>query len=206
MERARMPHLPPGQRHPDWNQVYESAAPESLPWHTSELDPDFRLELNFCGKKGMELLDVGCGLGYQADLIAKQGFAVTATDISPAAIRRARIHFPEVRFLVDDITRSRLNRSFDLTVDRGCFHVLGPSLHGSYCDAIQRLTKPRGIVLLKILSSENPASDFGPLRFSLLGIHRLFGARFRVLRIRRTVYQGSTPTPPKAWLVVLRNS
>ena len=66
------------------------------------------------------LLEVGCGLGFVMDFIAKNlaETSVSGLDISSEAIRRARENFPEYEFLKEDITKNRINlkKRFDVVI------------------------------------------------------------------------------------------
>lgn len=204
MDRARIPGLQPGQRHPDWQQVYRASSATNLPWHSPRLDGDLATELESLPLRKKRLLEVGCGLGAQAMEMYRLGFQVSATDFSVAAIDRAKQEYPEIRFEVDDVTKTKLRRHFDVVVDRGCFHVLEPAERVGYLKTMEKLIVPRGFLLVKLLSQEGGLADFGPHRFSLLGVHRNFQKSFEILRVRRSEFLGSTPNPPAAWLVTLR--
>lgn len=204
MDRNLLPNLLPGNRHPDWMSIYQSARESALPWHFSSLDPDVEKELKKLGSKSNRILDAGCGLGHQADRMAELGFEVVGTDISPSAVERAQINFVRPMFLVDDITESRLAEPFDVVVDRGCFHVLSKNLYPHYLTSVTRLLNPGGWLLLKCLSAETGIVNFGPERFTLGKIHSLFAEKFRVARIHRTVFHGSTEKPPRAWFCVMQ--
>ena len=56
---------------------------------------------------GGEALVIGCGLGDDAEELARRGYAVTAFDISPTAIARCRERFPQspVHYRVADVPR-----------------------------------------------------------------------------------------------------
>jgi len=207
MDRARLPGLNPGQRHPDWFQVYETSVESQLPWFFPDLDPDIRSELEGLKKPTRRsALDIGCGLGNQAALLAQLGLRVTGSDISIPAILRARSLHPTPVFVVDDILRTSLpERSFDVIVDRGCFHILDPKEYVQYLRGVQALMRPKARFFLKVLSTEQGDCDFGPLRFSMERLHDIFTRKFEILKIRRTIYQGSTPHPPKAWFLAMRS-
>lgn len=204
MERARIPGLEPGQRHPDWQRIYHSAIESSLPWHLPELDSDIKMEIEALRPAPQRVIEVGCGLGNQAHYLSRMGLEVTATDISVPAIERAQRTYPHVRFLVDDITRSAVKETFEVAIDRGCFHVLPADRQKEYVANLHRLLRPRAFLFLKVLSSEDGQLDFGPERFSLFGLRRIFVSHFEICRIRRSLYQGSTPHAPKAWFACLR--
>ncbi len=66
------------------------------------------------------ILEVGCGLGYVVDLIARnnQNMEVNGSDISKKAIEIAKKNFPQYNFFVNDITSDRrvTNRKFDIVI------------------------------------------------------------------------------------------
>ena len=68
----------------------------------------------------MSILEVGCGLGYVVDLIARnnKNIRVSGSDISKKAIKIAKKKFPQYNFFVDDITNSRkiLDKKFDIVI------------------------------------------------------------------------------------------
>jgi SAM-dependent methyltransferase len=75
------------------------------------------------------VLDLGCGSGIWATLLAKRGWQVTGVDNVPKALRRARERAAEervaVRLVEGDVTaleRSDVGSGFRLLVDFGCFH------------------------------------------------------------------------------------
>jgi SAM-dependent methyltransferase len=204
MDRARIPQLAPGARHPDWQRVYESAPAEALPWHFEGLDPDVKAELLGGKHEVRTALDLGCGLGSQAAALTALGLKATGTDISAAAVARAKALYPETDFIVDDATRTALPTEFDLVVDRGCFHVLDSISHEAYLKSLVKLLGPKGLFLLKVLSLENGNAPFGPLRFTPKEIHQIFDPAFRILSLRRTTFQGPTARAPIAWFTVMR--
>lgn len=76
------------------------------------------------------VLDLGCGTGAHAVLLAAQGYVVHGVDISPAMLegaqqRRAELPFDQARgleFSLGDTRTVRLNRRFDAVIS--LFHVL----------------------------------------------------------------------------------
>lgn len=203
MNPALIPHLTPGERHPDWERLYEKVPAEALPWHLEGLDPDMLAEIKEMGKI-KRALDLGCGLGSQAAALTELGIETTGTDISSAAVRRAVVLYPKTRFIVDDATDTALTETHDLILDRGCFHVLAETAYEPYLKSLETLLEPRGRFLLKAFSLENGSSPFGPLLFTPADLVRLFAPRFRILKMRRTFFQGPSSRSPVAWFVVMR--
>ena len=73
--------------------------------------------------------------------LAKRGFNVIGSDLSEAAINRARkiyTNVENVNFIVNDILNSKFKDSeFDYIFDRGCFHVLLPADRKKYIRKIK---------------------------------------------------------------------
>jgi 2-polyprenyl-3-methyl-5-hydroxy-6-metoxy-1,4-benzoquinol methylase len=195
------PTLPPGL--PNWNEVYQTAAGEHMPWYYPELDPDVARAIDAYALRG-RALDVGTGPGTQAIALAERGFETTGTDISPAAVEAARKRDAKgrVRFLVDDVLASGLEEQFDVVFDRGCFHVIPAARRGDYVRAIAARVAPGGTLLLKCFADDQPG-DRGPSRFSPDDIVGLFGDTFAIREISRTIYHGTLEPPPRALFCVL---
>lgn len=193
---------------PDWDDFYKTRAVESMPWFYPGLDPDQARSIDHHALTG-RALDLGAGPGRQALALAERGFDVTATDVSAAAVsaarERARAAGLRVSFLVDDITSSALTGTFQLVLDRGCFHVLAPEARQAYASTLARLVEPRGYFLLKCFSEEQPG-EVGPYKFAPSDIEALFQPAFQVLAIERTVYQGTFEPQPRALFCTLRRA
>ena len=144
-----------------------------------------------------KFLDLGTGPATQAMWLAKRGFNVTGSDLSEAAIKRARTVYANekenVNFVVDDIINSNLkDNEFDYIFDRGCFHVLLPTDRQRYITKIKQILKKEdnGILFLKCFSDKEPRQE-GPYKFS------------QGDSIKETVYQGTLDPLPKALFAVM---
>jgi len=190
MNASRLKCRSEGSRHPDWERLYAEEPVTRLPWYLAALDPDLRQALKGHPPRGQRFLDIGTGPGTQAGILAGMGYSVVATDLSPTAVRLAAAQVRDVRFVQDDITRTRLEESFEFVIDRGCFHVLSTDDQPNYVDNVARLTAPGGRLFLKCFSAEEPGRDFGPLTFSPATIVGLFEKHFRLEEARSTRYHG----------------
>jgi SAM-dependent methyltransferase len=198
---------------PDWETLYKTQKVETMPWYNKNFDFDLEKELD--ERKIIDntnysktFLDLGTGPATQAIWLAKRGFKVIGSDLSDAAINRAReIYANEenVNFIVDDILNSKFKDSeFDYIFDRGCFHVLLPADRQKYISKIKQILKKDGILFLKCFSDKEPRQE-GPYKFSAEQIRDLFGESFRIDSIKETVYQGTLDPFPKALFVVMIN-
>src|SRR5262245_36252019 len=60
------------------------------------------------------VLDVGCGTGEHARLLAAHGFAVDGIDIEPAFVRTASLKHPAGRFVEADMSDFHLPQRYDV--------------------------------------------------------------------------------------------
>lgn len=192
---------------PQWEELYKERQVDSMPWFNPELDDDLRMALDDLGVQDGRALDLGTGPGTQAIRLARRGLRVTATDISDAAISRAKEEAEKQRLDVtwarDDILDTRLSQPFDLVFDRGCFHVLAPERRSDYVRIISGLLKPGAYLFLKCFSRLEPGEQ-GPYRFTSEQIQELFGNELKVLSIKETVYQGTLDPLPRALFCVMQ--
>lgn len=191
---------------PDWETLYKTQKVETMPWYNENLDFDLENELNQRNITNGKFLDVGTGPATQAIWLAKRGLKVIGSDLSEAAIKRARNVYAaekDIDFIVDDILNSKLKESeFDYVFDRGCFHVLSPADRQIYINKIKGVLKDKGILFLKCFSDKEPRQE-GPYKFSQQEVRDLFSKYFRIDSIKETVYQGTLDPLPKALFAVM---
>ena len=98
-----------------WEKQYKE---KSVPWNYNDFDKDFHDFLRSKFYKDFTVIDLGCGNGSQAWHIEKLGFDVTATDIVHA------LTYDIKNFIIDDALDSKLNKKYDIVVDKGLIHNL----------------------------------------------------------------------------------
>jgi len=194
---------------PDWEQLYQEKAVESMPWFNPDLDPDLEQALNQLKLQAGDVLDLGTGPGTQAIALAERGFQVTASDLSETAIhqlqQQAQAKGLAINARQDDILHSQLQGPFDWILDRGCFHVLPPDRRQEYVAVVHRLLKAEGYLFLKCFSTKQPGEQ-GPYRFTPAAIRNIFGSCFTIAVIHETVYHGTLDPMPQALFCTLQKA
>jgi ubiquinone/menaquinone biosynthesis C-methylase UbiE len=194
---------------PDWNNLYSNQKVEAMPWYNEQLDSDLEEELERRKVSRSRILDLGTGPATQVIQLAKRGLEVTGSDVSEAAINRAKDVYGhknknmEISFIVDDILNSKMeDKMFDYVFDRGCFHVLPIEKRPVYISEINRILDDKGILFLKCFSTKEPRQQ-GPYKFSENEVRQLFGNGFTIISVKDTVYQGTLNPLPRALFVVM---
>ena len=95
------------------------------------------------------VLELGCGNGRNAIYLAKQGFSVTAVDLSKEAIawatEQAANDNVQIHFVCENIFDLDLPcQKFNFIYDSGCFHHLAPHRRISYIQLIQKHLANKG--------------------------------------------------------------
>ena len=105
------------------------------------------------------VLDASCGIGTQAIGLAQAGFAVTATDISPASVERcareAKARGLEVATAVADIrvlagVAAAGGYAAAVSFDNALAHLLDDADLDAACAALRGVLRPGGILLASI--------------------------------------------------------
>jgi 2-polyprenyl-3-methyl-5-hydroxy-6-metoxy-1,4-benzoquinol methylase len=192
-----------------WDDLYKQVAVEEMPWFYARLDRDVEKALAELRIVKGQVLDVGSGPGTQAIELARLGFNVTGIDVSEAAVEKARSRASDegvkVQFICADILKLKLHNTFDLIVDRGCFHVLEGNRRKKYVSTVSRLLKSHGYLLLKTFSHKEPPGR-GPNRFRPDEIEELFSRSLQISSLRDTTFHGNHRKPPRALFCVMQKS
>ena len=191
---------------PDWDSLYRNEKVQTMPWYNESLDSDLEQELEKRKIRTGKILDLGTGPATQALQLHRRGLTVTGSDISSAAIQRAKKVYADsnIVFIVDNILNSKYNHNeFDYIFDRGCFHVLPIDKRSTYVVEIKRILRKSGLLFLKCFSIKEEREE-GPYRFSETDIANIFDRNFSIELIKETVYQGTLNPLPRALFVVMR--
>tara|TARA_B100000131_G_C17870309_1_gene513936 strand:- start:39 stop:617 length:579 start_codon:yes stop_codon:yes gene_type:complete len=174
----------------------------SFPWDYNDLDLDFK-EF-FKDKNGLSVIDLGCGNGSQAYNLEKMGFDVTATDITN------NLWYDLSNFIIDDALNSKLEKKYDVIIDRGLIHnLIVDKRYNNYFDMIDRISHDNTTILLKVLSPyEIRYSNFeNPYRFNEEQLDRLYSQpKFKCLYIKDSYYYSNIEPYFRAYYCVYKKN
>ncbi len=120
------------------------------PWDSGISPPELLsfLEQHPPGKA----IDLGCGTGTNAVLMARRGWQVLAIDLSTIAVwrtrRKAKRSGVKLEARRGDVASVDLDGPFDLALDLGCFHTLPKQRWPEYAANVSGALRPGGAMLL----------------------------------------------------------
>lgn len=196
---------------PDWNQRY---AEQNTPWDTGKPSGELQRILLERDISPCRALELGCGSGTNAVFLAQAGYDVTAVDVSPLAIERARAKanqagVPVALFVADLLELPDLGPPFEFVFDRGIYHAVRRNALQGFLDTLERATAPGGIYLtIAGNSNETRPGESGPPRVSAEEICRELSplmdlVQLREIRFDEAVIEGQRERP-LAWSALFR--
>lgn len=150
-------------------QLWSSAERDEIdiPWDRTDPFPDVAARIAELGPgNGRRAVVVGAALGADAEALARAGWATTAFDVSPAAMRLARQRYPEssVEYVVGDLLDlpGELSEAFDFVVEVFTVQAMPPNVRDRATAGIRQLLAPGGTaIVIQYLPDEND-TDSGP--------------------------------------------
>jgi Methylase involved in ubiquinone/menaquinone biosynthesis len=174
-------------RLPDWNKVYRGTPP----WDIGRPQPVFEALAKGGEIKPGTVLDIGCGTGDNAIMLAQRGCTVTGIDLSRDAVRRANAKAAQLRapatFTVGnalELDRHFGAGAFDAVIDSGLFHVLTDAERPVFARQVWHVLRLGGGYFMMCFSDKEPGEL--PRRISRQEIEATFGKLFRINYIRET--------------------
>jgi 2-polyprenyl-3-methyl-5-hydroxy-6-metoxy-1,4-benzoquinol methylase len=192
-------------------EVFQQAYEGQAPWVIGRPQADVVALVEAGGVRG-EVLDIGCGTGEHAILLAARGHAVTGIDMVPKAIDMARekaaAHGVKVDFQVGNaLDLAALGRTFDTVLDTGLFHVFNDEDRARYVDGLGHVVRRGGVYHMLVFSDREPPAG-GPRRVRQAEIQAAFVEGWRVLEIRPARYEHTLSDKgyAEAWLASIERT
>lgn len=116
--------------------------PYKFPWIMTRIAREAAL------LRGKHLLEVGCGMGYDSLEFLTRGVRVTATDLTPNAVKLARRHFEVAGVHAEDVRTANAlelpftDETFDAVWANGVLHATGDTARA--VREVRRVLKPGG--------------------------------------------------------------
>ncbi len=188
---------------PDFDARYRQGTP---PWDIGRPQPEV-VALADAGEIVGDVLDVGCGTGEHALLLAARGHRVIGVDGSEAAValarEKAQARGLAVPFLVADaLDLARLRRRFETALDVGLFHVFDRERRRAYAQSLTEVLSPGSTLHLLCFSDEEPPGP-GPHRIAEHDVRDAFRSIFTLTRIQPARFERREEPPARAWLATL---
>ena len=106
------------------------------------------------------VLDIGCGHGRLASLLASKGFAVSGVDPNPAAVDAAQAALPDASFAVASAESLGFSdNTFDSAVFLNSLHHVPVAVMRKALAEARRVTGPQGTVLIVEPLAEGPGHE-----------------------------------------------
>lgn len=130
-----------------WSQIYKTT--ESPGWNLGEPAEALKDMMPRLKISRSRVLILGCGEGHDAAYFARAGHVVTAVDISPVALERARNLYgslPDLHFVQADIFKlpRDFDQSYDIVFEHTCFCAINPEKRTELVKVWNRVLAPGG--------------------------------------------------------------
>ena len=117
---------------------YWGVKPSAMAIKTLELMPP---------RKPLELLDIGCGEGRNAVFFARNGYEVTAFDLSPAGVQKTKDLAAEagvsIHVFLADLNEFRLETEYDVLFSTGVLHYMPAELRAVIINNYKEFTSEK---------------------------------------------------------------
>ena len=190
----------------DWDAAYREGTP---PWDTERPHAELVRVLDECRLRLDTVLEIGCGSGADAVLLARRKFEITAVDASAIALERARAraeqHDALLRLVLADIFDVAPSAGqFDLVYDAGFYHFIRLVDLEKYLDMLWHVTRP-GSHYFCLAGAPGETAEGGPPQVSEDDIHGELGRLFEFVHLRPTRLEAANRKEGyRAWSCLMR--
>ncbi len=192
---------------PHWDTRYQTG---DTPWDSGR--PSAELIRVVAEEKisPCRAVEFGCGTGTNAIWLSQQGFDVTAIDLSPLAIQRAKANAAAAgangQFLAGDLLAPPdLGGPFNFVFDRGCYHIVRLTSVEGYLNTFDQALAVGGYGLL-LTGNANEKLEKGPPAVQESEIRNEMGRRFTIVWLREFRFDSeiSAGLYPLGWSCLVR--
>jgi tellurite methyltransferase len=128
------------------NELYWGKQPSSICLRVLELLPP---------EKGKRLIDIGCGEGRNAIFFAKNGYEVSAFDLSPIAVEKTKKYAKEadveIRVFQEDISSFELVEEYQIIFSTGTLQYIPQERRNEIIQNYKEHTEKNGINAFSVL-------------------------------------------------------
>ncbi len=169
----------------DWDAAYRDGTP---PWDAGVPHAELARTLDEYRLRPQTVLEIGCGTGADAILLARRRFEVTAVDCSPIALERARLraerYSDPIHFVLADVFEFAHSAGrFDLLCDCGAYHYLRQTHLDRYLDMLWRATRP-GSYYFCLAGAPGETDEAGPPQVAEDDLRNELGRMFEFVHLR----------------------
>ncbi len=117
------------ERKSHWENIYKTKDHKKVGWYQESPESSLQLLAKIHAHPDQSLIDVGCGASMLVDKLLEQGYKdITLLDLSSKALFAIKTRLSDKAniplYIDQDITKTSLNRAFDIWHDRAVFHFL----------------------------------------------------------------------------------
>lgn len=185
-----------------------------VPWADGEPNPHLVEWLSGSGSglgSGLAgtALVVGCGMGYDAELLARHGFTVTAFDVAPSAVAAAKRASPgsPVTYVTADLLDlpTEWSGAFDLVVEIYTLQPLFGEIRARAIAAVHEPVAAGGtlLVIARATNEEDPVRDPAQMPWALTRAELMAaGGPLRAVRVEQ--FSDGEDPPKLRWRAEFR--
>ncbi len=126
-----------------WNNRYKA---EETGWDLKTISPPLKTYIDQLTNKNLRILIPGCGSGYEAEYLLKQGFQdVTVIDFAPLVVEKMKSNMSEyqnIKIICTDFFTH--TGKYDLILEQTFFCALDPCLRTKYVQKMNELLNKNG--------------------------------------------------------------
>jgi SAM-dependent methyltransferase len=196
---------------PNWNDRYATG---NAPWDSGQSSRELERILGEKWFAPSRMLEIGCGTGTNAIFLAQRGFDVTAVDVAPLALDKARAKAAASKVKVnfrqaDALALPDLGGPFPFVFDRGVYHHLRQVDLQRFLASLARVSQPGGCYLtLAGNANDSAPAELGPPRVHAHELCQELRGLFDLVQLREFRFDGvvidGRDVAPLAWSALLR--